>query len=389
MAIHEYTLNAPVVFGAGAIGKIGEKVRSMGCKRAMCVCDEGVKNAGILDIVMSFLREAGIETIVFDAVLPDPPSTIINDAGDLARKTGIDCVIGIGGGSSMDTAKAVSILQKHGGSITDYLNLQGPPFFVDGGVPVILAPTSAGTGSEVTNICVVSHVERNEKIVVLTNVSQAIVDPELCRTAPPDVTANGGFDALSHAAEAITAKEWNPFSELLGLAAIRRIREYLPAACKDGNDKRAREELSLASNWAGIAFASTNVHVGHAATDSISIIFHTPHGLNCAWVTPAVLEMCSETVPEKVKLIGEALGVVFIGNESTGEIGRIASEACRALMRQCGIRPMESYGLSREKVLSGANNMLSNGLCLNSPMEITGATAEKLLASAYDNYGSD
>ena len=386
MAIHEYALYAPVVFGDGAIGMIGEKVRGMGCRRALCVCDRGIKNAGILDTVLSYLREAGIETVVFDSVLADPPASMLNDVGDMAGKADVDCIIGIGGGSCMDTAKAVSILLKHAGPITNYLNLHGPPLYVDGGVPVILAPTSAGTGSEVTNICVVSHEERNEKLVVLTNISLAIVDPELCRTAPPNITANGGFDALAHAVEAVTSKGRNPFSELLALAAIRRIGEYLPIACKDGNNTKARGELSLAANWAGIAFASTNVHVGHAAADSISAIYHTPHGLNCAWAVPVVMELCAETVPDKVKLIGEALGVVFGADDPNNVIGEKTSVACRTLMHECGIRSMKSYNFEREKVLSAVDYIFSCGISQNCPTEITRDTAEKLLARAYDNY---
>ena len=384
--INEYRLHAPVVFGIGASGKTGEKLKEMGCKRALCICDEGVKNAGVLDKVVSVLKDSGIETVIFDRVLPDPPNTMIDEVGALVRECGADCVVGIGGGSSLDTAKAASLLKKHPGSINDYLNFTGPPFYVEGGIPTVLLPTTAGTGSEATQIIVVSHVESNTKLVIFTNVTLAIVDPELSRTAPPNVTANAGLDAMAHASEAVTANGGDPFSTLLGLAAIERIAKYLPIAYKDGNNMEARSELSLAANWAGSAFALANVHAGHAAADSMAAGFHTPHGLNCAWTVPAVMELCAKSVPDKVKKIGEAIGVAFSGNESDDEIGLLTGEKIRALMRECGIPTLKERGLDRKTVLDGVNYVCVNVISSNCPTEINEESAEWLLARIYDAY---
>lgn len=386
--IYEYSMQAPVIFGVGAAEKVGVKIKDMGCASAFCICDEGVKNAGILDLITSNLKAAGIEAIVFDGVLPAPPNSMIDEVGGLVRECGADCVLGIGGGSSMDTAKAAAMLYKNPGSINNYLNFDGPPTFWAGGLPVVLLPTIAGTGSEATPIFVVSHMESNTKIVVLTDVTLAIVDPELCRSAPAGVTANGGLDALAHAAEAVTAKGWNPYSELLGLAAIKRIARYLPVACQNGNDMEARSELSLAANWAGSAFALTNLHAGHAVADSISFTQHTPHGLNCAWALPATMEFCADTAPEKIKQVGEAIGVTFSGSESNTERGRMTGAAIRSLMRECGIPTLKAAGLDRNKVLAGADSVLANGLIHNCPTQINGESAERLLAMVYDGYST-
>lgn len=384
--IYEYSMQAPVVFGAGAAGKVGIKLKDMGCARALCICDAGVKKAGILNTITSNLNDAGIEAVIFDSVLPDPPNSMIDEVGALVRKCGADCVVGIGGGSSMDTAKAAAMLYKNPGSINNYLNFNGPPAFWKGGLPVVLLPTTAGTGSEATPIFVVSHTESNTKIVVLTDVTLAIVDPELCRSAPAVVTANGGLDAMAHAAEAVTAKGWNPYSELLGLAAIKRIARHLPVACRNGNDMEARSELSLAANWAGSAFALANLHAGHAVADSISFIYHTPHGLNCAWALPAAMEFCADTVPDKVKQVGEAMGITFSGKESSTATGRMTADAIRALMRKCGIPTLKAAGLDRNKVLGGTDSILSNGLIHNCPTQINGESATRLLAMVYDGY---
>jgi len=384
--IYEYSMLAPVVFGVGAAEKTGEKIKEMGLKRALCMCDEGVKNAGILDKIVKILEDAGIEAVIFDRVLPEPPDTMIDEAGAFVRECGADCIVGIGGGSSLDAAKMTSILYSRPGSIVDCMNFEGPPFFIEGGLPTILLPTTAGTGSEVSPICVVTHTQSNTKMIIFSGVTLAIVDPELCRTAPKTVTAFCGLDALAHNVEAITAKGRNPFSEAMALASAKLIAEYLPAACRDGNDMEARGKLSLAANFSGLAFPLTNVHVGHAAADSISASYHTPHGLNCAWVTPAVIEVCALTVPDKVKLIGEALGVVFTGNETDEETGRMTGDAARALMKECGVPTFEEKGFDRDTILSGVDYIVSNVIVPNCPTDIDAEKAEWLLARTYDGY---
>lgn len=382
----EYMQLTPVLFGEGAIGKLGEKVAAMGCHKALCVFDAGVKAAGIAEKAAASLEAAGVEYLVFDRVAADPPDTLMDEAGQIAKEAGVDCVIGVGGGSSMDTAKAISILQKHPAPISQYLNLEGPPFTVDGGVPTILIPTSAGTGSEVTKMCVVTHTGRNIKIPIFTNSTLAIVDPELCRTAPPSITANGGLDALAHAIEAVTCVHSNPYSETLALAAVTRIAKYLPAACKDGNDMKARSEMSLAANFAGIAFCATDVQIGHAAADSIAASYHTPHGLNCAWVNAPVQELMAEVVPEKVKLVGAAMGVEFDGTETPTEIGRKTGAAIRKLTRDCGVKTLEEMGFERSVIVGGAGYVAANVLTYNCPVQVDEAVAERILASAYDDY---
>lgn len=382
----EYMQLTPVLFGEGAIGKLGEKVAAMGCHKALCVFDAGVKAAGIAEKAAASLEAAGVEYLVFDRVAADPPDTLMDEAGQIAKEAGVDCVIGVGGGSSMDTAKAISILQKHPAPISQYLNLEGPPFTVDGGVPTILIPTSAGTGSEVTKMCVVTHTGRNIKIPIFTNSTLAIVDPELCRTAPPSITANGGLDALAHAIEAVTCVHSNPYSETLALAAVTRIAKYLPAACRDGNDMEARSEMSLAANFAGIAFCATDVQIGHAAADSIAASYHTPHGLNCAWVNAPVQELMAEVVPEKVKLVGAAMGVEFDGTETPAEIGRKTGAAIRRLTRDCGVKTLEEMGFERSVIVGGAGYVAANVLTYNCPVQVDEAVAERILASAYDDY---
>jgi alcohol dehydrogenase class IV len=279
--IFQYNQLVPVIFGAGAISQLGEQVKALGCKKVMCVYDGGVKAAGIGSKAESSLKAAGVDFVVFDKISADPPSAIIDEASALARAEKVDGLVGVGGGSSMDSSKAIALMTDRPGSIRDYL--QGPPLSLKSSLPIVLVPTTSGTGSECTQVCVITHEEQNAKLAVFVRSSLAIVDPELVKTLPPSGTASTGLDAFAHAAESVTCKNWNPRSELLALTAIAKIKKYLPVACKDGSDMEARTEMCLASNWAGIAFADTDVHVGHCVADSFSVGFHTPHGLNCAW----------------------------------------------------------------------------------------------------------
>lgn len=387
MGFSTYTQNAPVVYGAGAIALLGEKVKEFGASKVMCVYDAGVKMAGIGEKAEASLREAGIDYIVYDKVAADPPDAMLDEMGDIAREAGIDCVVGVGGGSSMDSAKAVAILLANPSPINQYLNLFGPPPTMTKGCPLILAPTSSGTGSEVTKMCLVTYVEKNMKLPLYVTADLAILDPELCRTAPGGVTANGGLDALAHASEAVTCKFADPYSEVLALAAIKKIGKYLPRAVADGNDMEARSEMALASNWAGIAFSNTDVHIGHAGGDAIAAQYHSPHGWNVALMTPAVQELVARAVPDKVKLVGEALGIEFAEDETPEQIGKKVADKVRELMKACRVKGMKDFGYDRDIIINeGGAYIMKAPITGNSPYEMTLEDAKWLMQSAYDDY---
>lgn len=379
-----YDQQVPVLFGAGAIDLLGEKIAEMGCKKVLCVYDGGVKAAGINQKAETSLKKAGLAFVIFDRVSPEPPTSLIDEGGVFAKANDIDCVVGIGGGSSMDAAKAVALLLCHEPPISQYLTL--PPMMLEASVPIVLVPTTSGTGSEATQVSVLSNEEQNAKMALFVKSDLAIVDPELSHTVPPQVTASTGLDALSHAVEAITAKKRNPRSELLAQAAIQKIAKYLPIAYKDGNNKEAREQLSLASNWAGIAFADTDVHFGHSVADGISAEFHTPHGINCAWATPATIELVAPVVPEKVKIIGAAMGAAYDGSEDPAALGKKAADAVRELMKAVDIQSMAEMGFSREAALNAADGAMESGLRFNCPVEVTPEIAGQVMGNIFDNY---
>lgn len=382
----KYDQLVPVFFGEGALDLLGEKVRELGSKKVVCVYDSGVKAAGIAPRAEASLKKAGVEYVVYDKIQSDPSDKLVDECGQLAIEAGADGFVAIGGGSSMDCAKAASLLLNHPGPINRYFT--APPSFLECSVPVVLVPTTAGTGSECTQVAVITDSRDHSKPSVFMRSALAIVDPELTLTVPPQVTANTGLDAFTHAAEAITAKGRNPRSELLSKAAIEKIARYLPVACKDGTDREARYELCLASNWAGIAFQDTDCHLGHDMADGISATFHSPHGYNCILVNPELMRQCAAVIPDKVKLVGEATGVVFCGCETPEEIGQKTADGIRSLMRACGIKHPREYGMERDRFI-GCSRMameIDLGLRLNCPVEVTEDLVRTIYADSYDNY---
>ena len=384
--MYKYTQLVPVFFGDGAIDLLGEKVKELGCKKVMLVYDSGVKAAGIAPRAEAALKAADVDYVIYDRIQADPSDKLVDECGQMALEAGVDGFVAIGGGSSMDCTKAAALLMDHPGPINQYFT--APPSFIPCSVPIVHIPTTAGTGSEVTQVAVITDSRDHSKPSIFTNSALAIVDPSLTLTVPPHVTANTGLDAFTHAAEAITAKGRNPRSELLAKTAIEKIKKYLPIAVADGSNVEARTELCLAANWAGIAFQDTDCHLGHDMADGISVTFHTPHGYNCIMINPELMNKCAEYVPEKVKVVGEAVGVEFTGEETAAEIGKKTADGIRALMKEVGIKHPREYGMDRERFVD-CNKMameIDYGLRLNCPFEPTHENIAEIYAKTYDNY---
>ena len=379
-----YEQLVPVVFGEGAIRELGREVAALGCRKIMLVCDGGVRRAGVTAPAEESLRSSGVDFAVFERAGDEPTEEIVNACGAAAIEEGADGFVAVGGGSCMDCAKAAALLLDHPGPIGRYFT--APPSFLKCSVPVVLVPTTAGSGSEVTQVAVITRSSDHAKPAVFMRSALAIVDPELTYSAPPSVTRVSGLDALTHAAEAITAKNANPRSELLASAAIGKIVRYLPDALENGRDRTARRELALASNWAGIAFQDTDCHLGHCMADGLSMRFHTPHGFNCILVEPELMAACAPFAPEKVRTVGEALGLSFAGGENPEQIGRSTAAALRAFARRCGVKSPRESGMAREDFLGCAELAmeLDLGLRLNCPFEPTADNIREIYARTWD-----
>ncbi len=380
----QYSQPAPVIFGRGAISILGEKAKEAGCKKVLCVFDKGIEEAGIVDKAAASLKAAGVDYALFNGVHADPSDAVIDAGAAVALAEGCDGLVGIGGGSSMDSAKAISILLSNPGPAKDYILAH--PIYVDTKAPVFLVPTTAGTGSEVTKVAVISRPDTNGKWSVFINTTLAIVDPELTVTLPKEVTANTGLDALSHAAEAITGINWNPHSDLVGEAAIKKIAKYLKRAYDDPNDMEARTEMALAANWAGLAFNDPITHVGHSMADAMSCAFHTSHGYGCAIALPEAMALVAPLEPDRMAMIASALGLSLTGSESGEKLGQMVAGKIRDMMRSMNVKSLRECGYSREDVIGLWEATMTNHLASYCPVHITEDVAKQLLARVYDTY---
>ena len=374
-----YQQICPVLFGVGVIADLPEKVRELGGGRVLCICDAGLKSAGVADRLVQSLRDAGIETDLFDEVEADAPDTIINKAGEIVRSRDYGVVIGLGGGSSMDSAKAVALLAEKPGVIADYYLTA----HMGERVKLILIPTTSGTGSEVTPMAVIHDTVNEIKAAIIRPADYAILDPALTVSVPPKVTAYTGMDALSHAVEAFTSAEscLSPHSDLLALEAVRLIAQNLKTAVEDGSDLAARSALAFASNIAGIAFSESSVHAGHAIAHEAGVRLSLPHGLICALATPVVIEYYAHLFPERMQRLAAALGV----ETAPEEAGAKAAAAVRALSKAVGIPSLKDLGVRREDAVDCAQGAVDHNIFIVTAPSPTGVPEiAEMLGRIYD-----
>lgn len=379
-----YRQECPVNFGVGAIGQIAEESKKFGASKVLCIFDAGVEASGISGKVIDILKTGGLTVVSYDAVKPDPIDADIDKIAEFARDQGIDLVIGIGGGSPMDSAKVVSVLLVNPGKTSDYFLTKG--VIVGKHAPVILVPTASGTGSEVTRVAVISD-SNHAKDGVMVSASLAIVDPQLTVTAPPHVTAASGFDAMAHALESYTAAAGDPLSEIEAFEAMRLVSKYLVRAYENGADLKARTEMSKASNFAGLAFNNTGVHFGHAAGHEFGSVFHLPHGLACSYSLPVVAEFTARVSMPKALGIAKAWGVEISDADSAEETAKALREYILGMMHTCHLKSLKEQGVTREQAVACAPGAIAhNGFFYNTLAPISQEEMGELMGRMYDLY---
>jgi alcohol dehydrogenase class IV len=372
----------PIVFGEGTIRQLGEETKKFGCSKVLLISDAGVVKTQAYELGKASLLEAGIQVVEFTKVLPDPPDYIVNEGGALAREKKVDGLVAIGGGSPIDAAKAINILVHNDPPISLYY---GNPFYQPG-LPLIVVPTTSGTGSEVTMVGVLTDTINDVKTSVIGKADLGILDPLITISVPPSVTISTGMDAFAHACESITTKDPNPKSQLLAVDAIRRVCAYLERAVENGADVEARSQLMLASNFAGIAFNDALVHMGHAIAHSVGARFHIVHGNICAVALPEVMIYAAQVVPDRVRVVGEAIGLTFAPEATPETIGEETASWIRGYLSRLGVASLQKAGLSRDQLLSVADMVLTDPTYDFVPKVLTKEEVEVLLGKIYDHY---
>jgi alcohol dehydrogenase len=349
-----FELGTRIIFGAGKMAELGQEVRTLARDRVLLVTDSGIVAAGLADRVVDVLKDAGLESTVFAGISANPRDEECCQAAAEAIAFDAQAIVGLGGGSALDTAKAAAALVTNGGRVKDW---EDPRRLENDPMPLIAVPTTAGTGSEVTWVAVITDQENHYKMTLLDPriaPDVAVLDPALTLSLPPRMTAATGMDALVHAIEAYTCRAANPISDALALRAIALVASALPAAVKDGGDADARCDMLLASLLAGLAFGNADVGAVHCLGESLGGLYDTPHGVACAVFLPYVIEFNLEADLAKHAAVARALDS---GAESMvdAEAALAGVEATRALMAAIGIPKLrELQELSREDLVKVA-----------------------------------
>ncbi|MBU0480255.1 MAG: iron-containing alcohol dehydrogenase [Proteobacteria bacterium] len=338
MTANIFTITQPtrITFGAGAVNTLAEMIKAEGGTKVFLVVDPGVKKAGLLEKITAPLQKAKMAFEIFDKIDPEPGLKLADNGCKLAKKAGCDCVVGVGGGSAMDVAKAVSILLTNGGKAVDYLGLGkiGKP-----GVPKIMVPTTAGTGAEVTFTAVFINEATKSKGGMNGDPlypNAALLDPELTVSMPPSVTATTGIDAFTHAIEAYLSTQAHPISDMYALEAIDLISQNLPLAYAHGGNLAARSAMLLGSLLGGKALATAGVGLVHAMAYPLGGMFGIPHGLANAVLLPYVVEYNLIGNPGKYAAVAEVMGY-DTSDLSPREAAGLVVEAIYNLNRDVGI----------------------------------------------------
>jgi alcohol dehydrogenase len=354
MRTFSFQLPTRIEFGDGLSRQVGAEAKNLGGTRALVVTDSGIRATGLLEPLLDDLKQAGIEGVVFDDVSPNPRDTQVAHGAEVAADEKCDVLVAVGGGSPMDTAKAIGVIQTHGGKIQDFegLGLVRKPI-----TPLIAIPTTAGTGSEVTFWSVVTDTTRSFKMSVgspLLAATVALVDPLLTVGLPATITASTGMDALSHAVEGYTATLCEPLTDSLAVTAIELIGANLRQAYANGSNTEARYQMMLASLLAGVAFGNSDVGGVHCMGEAIGGLYDTPHGIAMAIYLPVISEFNCIAVPERFAVVAEALGedvsglsVVEAAKRAPAAICKLARDLRIPGASEVGVRPEDFQRLAK------------------------------------------
>lgn len=340
--LDNFTFNLPtrIEFGNGLISKVGEFVKELNGKNIMILTDKGIRASGILEKVTNILEYEQLKYVVFDNIKPNPRDKDCMEAYSVAKREQVDLLIGLGGGSSMDTAKAVGVLLTHGGEIKDWYGLSVLNKAI---TPLICIPTTAGTGSEITFFSVITDTSTKLKMNILdyrVAPKIALLDPELTITLPPSITASTGMDALTHAIEAYTCNLAEPITDALALYSIDLIKNNLLKAVKEGENIEARKNMLVGSLIAGIAFGNSDVGGVHCMAEALGGLYDTPHGVANSMLLPYVFEYNIPSNVEKHATVAKLLGVETEG-KTHEEIAKDGVVKLKELAYKVGIPKMK------------------------------------------------
>lgn len=352
--------------GAGASSEVGPILKSLGLNNPLIVTDKVMVLLGYIESLQKSLVESQINADVFDDTVPEPTVASIQAGVKQVRNGNYDCVIALGGGSPIDSAKAIAILGKYGGEMRDY---KFPRIVDEPGLPVIAIPTTAGTGSEVTRVTIISDEITDEKMMCLGigfMPTVALVDYELSISVPARTTADTGIDAMTHAIEAYVSKKASAYTDTQAIAAMKLIGPNLRKVYHNGGDRDAREQMMLGSTLAGAAFSNASVALVHGMSRPIGAAYHVPHGLSNAMLLPAVTEFSIPAAAERYADCARAIGVANESDNTEVANNKLMDELY-ALNKELQVPSPEEFGIEREHFFNNMQTMAEQALASGSP----------------------
>lgn len=352
--------------GAGASRKAPEVLAALGCSNPLIISDPMMVKLGYVDNLQAALSEAGVASDLFADTLPEPTEASILAGVDKVKAGNYDAIIALGGGSPIDSAKAISILGKFGGQMRDY---KFPRDVSEQGLPIIAIPTTAGTGSEATRFTIITDADKDEKMLCVGlgfMPAAALIDYELTLSVPARVTADTGIDALTHAIEAYVSAKANPYSDSQALAAMKLLGPNLRTAYHQPDNREAREAMMLGSTLAGIAFSAASVALVHGMSRPIGAFFHVPHGLSNAMLLPTVTAFSLDSAPERYADCARAIGAALQSDDTDTANTKLIAEL-RALNDELEVPSPAAYGIDEARYFELRATMAEQALASGSP----------------------
>lgn len=360
----QFTLPGRTIIGENALENSENAIKGLG-KKAFIVTGKIVTKMGTVSMLTCYLDRWNIDYHVFNDITGEPTDEMVLAGVKAYEESGCDFLIGIGGGSPLDSAKAIGAMTTLKGNIADYMGAE-----LKGGFPpLVLIPTTAGTGSETTKFTVITDTKKGVKMLLKGDdllPQIAIIDPEFTVTAPKSITAATGMDALTHAVESYISKKANVLTDLYALSAIKRIFQYLPLAYKDGTNKKAREEMSIAAFEAGVCINNASVTIVHGMSRPIGALFHVPHGISNAMLITECLSYVADGCYGRFADMARAIGAATEETKDE-EASEAFLEALKTLCSQCEIPTLKEYGIEKEDFETVSDKMAGDAMASGSP----------------------
>lgn len=352
------------VVGTNVLGEAAPLLKKMGNK-AFIVTGRHVAVSDMMKQLTALLDENGIGCVIFDGITGEPTDTMIEKGVEMLKSSGCDFIIGIGGGSPLDSAKAIAAMAVNEGSIADYNGKE-----ITGEIlPLAAIPTTAGTGSEATKFTVITDSEKGIKMLLKGDVlvpKLAIVDSSFTVGAPKSVTSATGLDALTHAVEAYTSRKAFSMTDTLAVSAVKRIMKYLPIAYRELDNSLAREQMSIAALEAGICINNSSVTIVHGMSRPIGALFHVPHGMSNAMLLKECLSFAVSGAYEKFANLGRETGVASDSDSDETATEKFI-DSLQSICDVCEIPTLEQYGIDRDEYYSKISKMATDAVASGSP----------------------